>query len=220
MSHLRVLPEQGESPSWELRPDPVDAWDAEVVNESRPAITVVASVTAEHDRDDVAELLRLAARSAAVDLRLEFTGPDDAGEPALRTVPERAGPERAVPEREARVRVLVPARLVLCDGEPVALTRLEFDLLLFLAQRPGRVFDREDLLGAVWGADPAPPGEAECSPGRSGGAPRSVTRRTVDVHVRRIRSKLGRDLGVISTIRGVGYRLDTADLRVEDRRED
>lgn len=209
MSHLRVLPEQGASPSWELRPDPADAWGAEAEDESRPAITVVASVTAGHDHDDVAELLRLAARSAAVDLRLEFTGPGDAAEPAV----------RAVPEGEARVRVLVPSRLVLCDGEPVPLTRLEFDLLLFLAQRPGQVFDREDLLGAVWGADPAPAGETEFEPGRAGGAPRSVTRRTVDVHVRRIRSKLGRDLGVISTIRGVGYRLDTADLRVEDRRQ-
>ncbi len=77
------------------------------------------------------------------------------------------------------------------DGEPLDLTRREFDLLAHLADRPGRVLTRDHLLAGVWGhADP-----------------RWVGRRTVDVHVARLRRKLGDVHGVcIRTVRGVGYR--------------
>lgn len=67
------------------------------------------------------------------------------------------------------------------------LTYKEFELLHFLTSNSGRVFTREQLLSEVWGTD------------YYGGT------RTVDVHVRRLRAKLGDQEGLISTVRGVGY---------------
>lgn len=73
-------------------------------------------------------------------------------------------------------------------GRPLDLTYMEYELLKFLASRPGKVFTRETLLSRVWGYD------------YYGGA------RTVDVHVRRLRSKLGEEhAGLIQTVRSVGY---------------
>jgi DNA-binding response OmpR family regulator len=75
-------------------------------------------------------------------------------------------------------------------GRPLDLTYKEFELLKFLAQRPGRVCDRALLLREVWGYD------------YYGGT------RTVDVHIRRLRAKLGAEHeALIETIRNVGYRL-------------
>lgn len=75
-------------------------------------------------------------------------------------------------------------------GHPLDLTYKEFELLKFLAQRPGRVCDRDMLLREVWGYD------------YYGGT------RTVDVHIRRLRAKLGSEHEtLIETIRNVGYRL-------------
>lgn len=75
-------------------------------------------------------------------------------------------------------------------GAPLDLTYKEFELLKFLAQRPGRVCDRDLLLREVWGYD------------YYGGT------RTVDVHIRRLRAKLGPEYeALIETIRNVGYRL-------------
>ena len=76
-------------------------------------------------------------------------------------------------------------------GRPLDLTYKEFQLLLYLAQRPGRVFSRSRLLQEVWGYD------------FFGGT------RTVDVHVRRLRAKLGAEHeAMIATVRNVGYKLD------------
>jgi DNA-binding response OmpR family regulator len=77
-------------------------------------------------------------------------------------------------------------------GEPVDFAYMEYELLKFLATHPGRVFSRESLLSCVWGYD------------YYGGA------RTVDVHVRRVRAKLGPEHGRIRTVRSVGYRFDDA----------
>jgi DNA-binding response OmpR family regulator len=74
--------------------------------------------------------------------------------------------------------------------EPVDFAYMEYELLKFLATHPGRVFSREALLNRVWGYD------------YYGGA------RTVDVHVRRVRAKLGSEHGRIQTVRSVGYRFD------------
>ncbi|MDI7252999.1 MAG: winged helix-turn-helix domain-containing protein [Actinomycetota bacterium] len=80
------------------------------------------------------------------------------------------------------------------DGMPVELTFKEFELLRFLASRPGKVFTREVLLEQVWGYD------------YFGGT------RTVDVHIRRIRSKIEREgRAYIRTIRGVGYIFEPSD---------
>ncbi len=86
------------------------------------------------------------------------------------------------------VRLLTGTRQVLIEGELLPLTRLEFDLLLFLAERPRRVFTRGQLLTGVWGYD-------------------HTGERTVDVHVRRLRLKLGGAAPLITTVYGVGYRL-------------
>jgi DNA-binding response OmpR family regulator len=76
-------------------------------------------------------------------------------------------------------------------GVPLDLTYREFELLKFLANNPGRVFTRGQLLQEVWGYD------------YYGGT------RTVDVHIRRLRAKLGAEHeGLIGTVRGVGYKLD------------
>lgn len=76
-------------------------------------------------------------------------------------------------------------------GETLDLTFKEFELLRFLTQHPGRVFTRAQLLQEVWGYD------------FFGGT------RTVDVHVRRLRAKLGSEYeALISTVRNVGYRCD------------
>lgn len=74
-------------------------------------------------------------------------------------------------------------------GRPLDLTYMEYELLKFLAQNPGKVFTREILLSRVWGYE------------YYGGA------RTVDVHVRRLRAKLGEEhANLIQTVRSVGYR--------------
>ncbi len=75
-------------------------------------------------------------------------------------------------------------------GKPLDLTYKEFELLRFLAAHPSRVFTREQLLSEVWGYD------------YFGGT------RTVDVHVRRLRAKLGDLEGLIGTVRNVGYRFN------------
>jgi len=74
-------------------------------------------------------------------------------------------------------------------GEPIDLTYMEYELLRFLVENPVRVWSREQLLSKVWGYE------------YYGGA------RTVDVHVRRLRSKLGEERASwIATVRSVGYR--------------
>ncbi|WP_022882550.1 response regulator transcription factor [Gryllotalpicola ginsengisoli] len=75
-------------------------------------------------------------------------------------------------------------------GRPLDLTFKEFELLRFLATHPSRVFTREQLLSEVWGYD------------YFGGT------RTVDVHVRRLRAKLGDSESLIGTVRNVGYRFN------------
>lgn len=79
------------------------------------------------------------------------------------------------------------------NGRTLDLTYKEFQLLHFLAAHPSRVFTREQLLSEVWGYD------------YFGGT------RTVDVHVRRLRAKLGDLESLIGTVRNVGYRFDAAD---------
>ncbi|MDQ0615716.1 DNA-binding response OmpR family regulator [Microbacterium sp. W4I4] len=78
-------------------------------------------------------------------------------------------------------------------GRPLDLTYKEFQLLHFLATHPSRVFTREQLLSDVWGYD------------YFGGT------RTVDVHVRRLRAKLGDAEQIIGTVRNVGYRFNLHD---------
>jgi len=85
------------------------------------------------------------------------------------------------------------------QGRPLDLTFKEFELLRFFASHPSRVFTREQLLSEVWGYD------------YFGGT------RTVDVHVRRLRAKLGDLEGLIGTVRNVGYRFNAHEDEPEER---
>ena len=83
------------------------------------------------------------------------------------------------------------AHQVTRGGKPIALTRLEFDLLVALAKEPGRVFTRDALLSEVWGYH------------------HSTDTRLVNVHVQRLRAKIEHDAErpeLVITIRGVGYK--------------
>jgi two-component system, OmpR family, alkaline phosphatase synthesis response regulator PhoP len=73
-------------------------------------------------------------------------------------------------------------------GREVSLPKKEFELLFFLAQNPNKVFSRDDLLQNIWGSDVY------------------VLARTVDVHIRKVREKIGDDY--ITTVKGVGYKFN------------
>ncbi|WP_030439036.1 winged helix-turn-helix domain-containing protein [Actinoplanes subtropicus] len=105
---------------------------------------------------------------------------------ALRDLVDLAGAEVAV-EVEGGLRLDPNARTAARDGRRLDLSRLEFDLLLFLARHPRQVFSRSQLLSQVWGHT-------------------HTTNRTVDVHVSRLRTKLD-DPDVVTTVYGLGYRL-------------
>jgi DNA-binding response OmpR family regulator len=142
----------------------------------------------------------LTARDGEVDrvLGLELGGDDYLTKPfspaelvarvkaVLRRVDGAAAPEVV---QAGPVTVDVGRREVLIDDTAVEFTTKEFDLLRFLAERPGLALSRQQILDGVWGYDWF--GDA----------------RTVDVHIAQVRKKLG-DRVVITTVRGVGYRLE------------
>ncbi|MFI5547128.1 response regulator transcription factor [Streptomyces sp. NPDC051815] len=103
---------------------------------------------------------------------------------------EGATPGNGTPAtvRLGPVSIELPTRRVSVDGADVPLTRKEFDLLALLAQRPGVVFRREQIISEVWRTS------------------WEGTGRTLEVHVASLRSKL-RMPALIETVRGVGYRL-------------
>ena len=79
--------------------------------------------------------------------------------------------------------------IVYNDQTPITLPKKEFEMLFFLAQNPNKVFSRDELLQNIWGTDVY------------------VLARTVDVHIRKVREKIGD--GYIKTVKGVGYKLVT-----------
>ena len=127
---------------------------------------------------DTGELL---ARIHAVSRRTAGPGPEE-------TAGGTGSAADSAVLRLGAVAVELPTRRVSVDGEPVALTRKEFDLLALLAQRPGVVFRREQIISEVWQTS------------------WEGTGRTLEVHVASLRSKL-RMPALIETVRGVGYRL-------------
>ena len=112
----------------------------------------------------------------------------------IRAVLRRSRPPAAgtAPVTIGRLSIDAAAHTVSVDGAAVSLTRKEFDLLRALVEAGGRVLSREFLLDHVWGYTAA----AE------------IESRTVDVHVRRLRQKLGPEGQRIGTVTGVGYRLE------------
>lgn len=150
----------------------------QVLQTQVPIVVVVGR--ADLDRFAWAELadefLYPGAPEAEIRLRLEL----------LR---RRAGTGEGSTVRLGPIALDVDSYQVTAQGRPLDLTYKEFELLRYLAERPGRVFTRPALLREVWGYD------------FYGGT------RTVDVHIRRLRAKLGPELEqLIETVRGVGYR--------------
>ena len=146
-------------------------------------------------------IIVVTARSEEVDrvLGLELGADDYVVKPfgfrelvaRIRAVTRRARPATGAvegPQRVGRLELDRRQRQVLLDGAEVALTAKEFDLLALLAEDPGAVFARDQILEQVW--DPHWFGPTK----------------TLDVHVASLRKKLG-DPGWIETVRGVGFRL-------------
>lgn len=97
------------------------------------------------------------------------------------------------PEPRGGVVIDISRKRVLLDGDTAPLTYKEFELLQFLVLREGRTIDRAEIISTLWGDtdDEETPNE-----------------RTIDVHVRRLRSKLGAYEDIVRTVRGAGYRFD------------
>jgi DNA-binding winged helix-turn-helix (wHTH) protein len=117
--------------------------------------------------------------------------------------PTALAKHRQVPDAQDRARdgvvVDLSRKRVLLDNATANLTYKEFELLQYLVLREGRTIERAELISALWSAgDEEVPNE-----------------RTIDVHVRRLRSKLGDYEDIVRTVRGVGYRFDRhADVSV------
>ncbi|WP_296213052.1 MtrAB system response regulator MtrA [Corynebacterium sp. YSMAA1_1_F7] len=106
----------------------------------------------------------------------------------LRRTPEE---NQAASIEVADLKIDVPGHQVIRDGQDIALTPIEFDLLVTLASRPRQVFSREELLEKVWGYR------------------KSSDTRLVNVHIQRLRSKVEKDPDdpkIIQTVRGIGYK--------------
>ncbi|MFF2370551.1 winged helix-turn-helix domain-containing protein [Agromyces sp. NPDC058110] len=113
-------------------------------------------------------------------------------DPAALAKQRDAGETRADADRHPNgVIIDISRKRVLLDGEPAGLTYKEFELLQFLVLREGRTIDRHELIDNLWAGEEEVPSE-----------------RTIDVHVRRLRSKLAHYQDIVRTVRGVGYRFD------------
>ena len=135
-------------------------------------------------------LTAVSADWGATDVILDSAGPAEV-DARVRLVIGRAALEHTGSKIQASGVVIDEASYsAKVHGKPLDLTFKEFELLRFLATHPSRVFTREQLLSEVWGYD------------YFGGT------RTVDVHVRRLRAKLGDLESLIGTVRNVGYRFN------------
>jgi len=197
---FRVVPvadgEAGLERIFASRPDAVVL---DLMLPGRSGLEVLREVRAEPMTRDLPVLV-LTARAAEMDKLLGFEhGADDyLTKPfsprelvaRLQALLRRASPARAPAVIEVGpLRVDPGSHEITLRGRRLTLTPREFDLLAFLARHPGRVHSREELLRKVWGYDYV--GET----------------RTVDVHVRRLRAKLGERNRMIETVMGAGYKL-------------
>lgn len=154
---------------------------------STAQIRVVVNLDVEPDRAE-----SVATRFADALCTALGTGVSTSVGPVLRGLPA------ALPGAPA-LRIWTRRRIVEAAGVPVELTRLEYDLLLYFCEHPHVVHTRADLMENVWGL------------------PGHPSSRTVDVHIRRLRTKIGADIPLLTTVRGVGYRVDNTDLyQIED----
>jgi DNA-binding response OmpR family regulator len=182
-----------------------DALVLDLMLPGRNGLEVLREVRSEPTTKELPVVI-LSARGAEMDKLIGFErGADDyVTKPfspnelvaRLQALLRRSRPERAAAAIEVGdLRIDLLAREARFAGRRLTLTLREFDLLAFLAQAPDRVFSREELLRKVWGYDYM---------GQT---------RTVDVHVRRVRVKIGEAHRVIETVTGAGYKLLSAPAR-------
>jgi len=144
-------------------------------------------------------LTAVSADWGANDVILETAGPAEV-DARIRLAIGRMAQEQSASKIQASGVVIDEASYsAKVHGRPLDLTFKEFELLRFFATHPSRVFTREQLLSEVWGYD------------YFGGT------RTVDVHVRRLRAKLGDLESLIGTVRNVGYRFNVYEDDTEPR---
>lgn len=167
------------------------------IDEVKAAIDGVSLPTlVEALRRTLAELAPSAETYAAVALAPQSAGGRDVDVVRLALkepgAAARAKQEAPKPETGTGVVVDLSRKRIVIDGETAPLTFKEFELLQYLVLREGRTIARGELVESLWdAADANAPGE-----------------RTIDVHVRRLRAKLGRYEEIVRTVRGVGYRFD------------
>jgi len=190
--------------------NPSRFWEA--VSETVPSLVMLDIMLPEEDGMSVLKKLRAAPRTARVPvmmltakgteydkvLGLDAGADDYVAKPfgmmellaRVRALLRRTEPEQAAEEYICGDLRVDPARhLVLVAGQKVALTQKEFEVLCLLLKHRGQVFSRDRLIDEVWGYSFA--GES----------------RTVDVHVRTLRQKLGQAGSYIETVRGYGYKI-------------
>ena len=92
--------------------------------------------------------------------------------------------------RKDTLEINLTARRVVVDGKPVTFSPREYDLLFYFVRHPNTALSREKLIHDIWGEDFA------------------GDERTLDTHVKMLRKSLGRYAGLLTTVRGVGYRFD------------
>lgn len=139
----------------------------------------------------VADVVVATASPAEVEARLRLVAErgNVTGAAAMTSLPDDSSQEGLI--RAGDLVVDTNGYTASLHGQPIDLAYKEFELLKYLVQHPGRVFTRAQLLQEVWGYD------------YYGGT------RTVDVHIRRLRAKLGSEYEhLIGTVRNVGYRFD------------
>ena len=159
-----------------------------------------------NERGSSIPIIFLTAKSSENDLLTGFSAGGDDYIPKPFSIQEVIARVRAVLRRIApvqeklpdmlecgRIRIDIESKLVYLDGEKVVFSKKEFEVLSLLASNPGKIFSREDLITELWKDAPY------------------VLDRTVDVHIARIRSKLGPCKSYLTNRSGYGYIFNSAD---------
>jgi DNA-binding winged helix-turn-helix (wHTH) protein len=183
---LRLVPQGAEARGFALY--------VGVDEEKARAAGVDLATLVEALRRVTAELVPSAETYAAVALAPAGAGGRDV-DIVRRALADRSAAEASAapaPKRRTGITLDLGRKKLRIDGETAPLTYREFELLQFLVLREGRTVQRTEIIDGLWGAgDDEVPNE-----------------RTIDVHVRRLRAKLGEYGEVVRTIRGAGYRFD------------
>ena len=187
---------------------PSDFWRA--MEEQMPSLVLMDIMLPEEDGLSILKKLRAAPRTAKLPiimltaksteydkvLGLDGGADDYVAKPfgmmellsRIRALLRRTEPEEEILSR-GKLRVVPAKHTVQAEGRNVVLTQQEFELLCLLLRNPGTVFSREQLISQVWGYEFT--GET----------------RTVDVHIRTLRQKLGKCGECVETVRGYGYKI-------------